>query len=112
MSKTLAFYRDAIRELRESGREAFSAGNGYYLRGELSSGQKGAISRALNQEHERASEREEPEEDEGGDSFEPSDYFDDGIDSGDWDDIDYFDYDEIDDFADEEADSYGEDASK
>lgn len=105
MAKTLAFYREAIRELRDSGHDNFSASNGYTLRGDLSSGQKSAISRAYS-EHGSSREREDESE---------SPYYDDATEDGDWYDIDYFNYDELDydeDFLDEEADSYGEDAAK
>jgi len=107
VSKTLSFYRDGIRELREAGYDFASASNGYTLRGDLSSGQKSAISRALDSLESRA--ETEPEEREQRDAGE---WYADAIDSGSWDDIDYFDYDDIDDFTDEEADSYDEGDAK
>ena len=107
MSKTLGFYRDGIRELREAGFDAYSASNGYALRGDLSSGQKGAISRALGAlENERAEIEERLEE-----STE-ADWWNDSHDDADWDDIDYFDYENLEDFVDEEADSYEEGEAK
>lgn len=108
MSKTLDFYRDGIRALRESGNESFTSSNGYLLRGDLSSGQKAAISRALGS---LESEREPDEESDDSDDSETP-WYDDGIESGDFDDIDWFDYDYADDFADEEADSYDEGDAK
>ena len=107
MSKTLSFYRDGIRELRESGFDFARAENGYLLRGELSSGQKSAISRALDSLE--SPPKPEPEEREGADAGE---WYEEGIESGDFDDIDWFDYDDIDEFTDEESDSYEEGETK
>lgn len=122
MSKTLTFYRDGIRELREQGYDFASASNGYYLRGDLSSGQKAAISRALNEiaeeraerDRDEAEKREHERETESADDedFQDSGWYDEAIEEGDWDDIDWFDYDYIDDFTDEEADSYDEGDAK
>ena len=104
-NKTLDFYRDGIRELRAAGIQFASASNGYSLRGDLSSGQKSAISRALSAlESEAEQEQEEPQE--------SGEWYSNAIDEGSWDDIDWFDYDLIDDFTDEEADSYDEGDAK
>jgi hypothetical protein len=106
MAKTLGFYRDGIRALREAGFDFASASNGYKLSGDLSSGQKSAIARALSRVE---SERDEPEESEERDE---TPWYDGGIESGDFDDIDWFDYDVLDDFTDEESDSYEEGETK
>jgi len=113
VSKNLGFYRDGIRELREAGFDFVSADNGYTLRGDLSSGQKSAISRALESLESRDEEPRERasrvERDDDGDDFDgETPYYDVATESGDWDDIDWFDYDYADDFVDEEADSYDE----
>ena len=108
MAKTLSFYREGIRELRDAGYSFASAENGYLLRGDLSSGQKSAISRALESLAESRAEPEpEPREE-----SDAGDWYSDAVELGDWDDIDWFDYDYIEDFADEEADSYDEGDAK
>lgn len=117
MSKTLSFYRDGIRELRKQGYDFASASNGYYLRGDLSRGQKAAISRALNEIAKERAERDRDEaekrETESYDiDVELSGWYLDAIEDGDFDDIDWFDYDYIEDFTDEEADSYDEGDAK
>lgn len=106
MAKTLSYYRDAIRELRNAGR-GFTAADGYKLRGDLSKGQKSAITRAYNQLQDARSFTDYDEDDEEngvGYYYEaPSE------EDFEYDDIEWLDFDhDYDDFGDEESDNYSE----
>lgn len=132
--KTGQEYADDVRELRAQGVDFASASNGYILAdaANWSSGQKAAVTRAIDQfdfsefdaqeaererEEERAADRDavfDIDEGTGGMSeAEGLEFFADAAGDGDeeFDDIDDFDFDEGEEFVDEESDHYEESPS-
>ena len=111
MAKTGQEYADDVRELRAQGVEFPSASSGYLLAdaANWSSGQKAAVTRAINQ-FDFEDEEEELEPEGGLEEQEIEEFFDDaaGDQEEEWDDIQYFDFDEADDLIDEENDNYDE----
>ena len=110
MAKSGRQYADDVRDLRASGIEFATASRGYLLAdaANWSSGQKAAVTRAIN------ALDIEVEDDEGGlTDAEIDEFFEDSIAEdnfdADFDDVDYFDFDEAEEFVDEEADEYTED---
>lgn len=108
MPKTGVQYADDVRELRVQGIEFASASRGYILAdaANWSSGQKAAVTRAIN-EFEFIDD-EEP--DTGLTRDEIEGFFDDaaGDAEEEYDDIPFFDFDEAEEFIDEESDRYDE----
>lgn len=107
MAKSGVQYADDVRELRAQGLD-FPASRGYLLAdaANWSSGQKAAVTRAINQFE--FIDDEEP--DSGLDAEIIEGFFDDAAGDADeeWDDIPYFDFDEADELIDEENDTYDE----
>ena len=102
--------------MRAQGVEFPSASSGYILAdaANWSTGQKAAVTRAINEFDFVDDEEPEPEEIERGISDEQAElFFDDsaGDEFEEFDDIDYFDFDEGDEFIGEEGDDYEEDAA-
>lgn len=133
MAKSGRQYADDVRELRAQGIDFPGAARGYILAdaANWSSGQKAAVTRAINQfdftefdaqEAARAAKprkrkptivREVPREVVSDQGLQPEiigQFFDDAAGDNDeeWDDILYFDFDEADDLIDEENDNYDE----
>lgn len=121
MFKTGIEYADDVRELRAQGIDFPSAASGYILAdaANWSSGQKAAVTRAINL-FDFEDDDDEPEAAPFEDEFVPegelSDaeietFWDDAVGDNfeEWDDIDYLDFDEADALIDEESDDYDED---
>lgn len=118
MAKTGVQYADDVRELRAQGIEFASASRGYLLAdaANWSSGQKAAVTRAINQfdftefDAQEAAREEVVEPEQGLADEEIEVFFDDaaGDAEEDYDDIPFFDFDEAEDLSDEENDAYDE----
>jgi hypothetical protein len=107
-------YADDVRELRAQGVDFPSAADGYILAdaANWSSGQKAAVTRAINEfdftEFDAAEAAREIEPSRGLDESEVEAFFDDSAGDADeeWDDLEFFDEGEADEFVDEEGDDY------
>jgi len=118
MAKSGRQYADDVRELRAQGVDFPSASQGYLLAdaANWSSGQKAAVTRAINQfdftEFDAQEARRDVEVQDLPDAPFEADlsFFDDGAGDAEeeYDDIDFFDFDEGDEFADDESDKYTE----
>ena len=116
MSKFGTQYAQDVRDLREAGVDFPAASRGYILAdaANWSSGQKSAVTRAINAlDFEEPEAEPEPEPDAGISDFEADQFFDDAFGEPDatdeYDDIPYFDPSEAEEFIDEDSDAYSED---